>query len=389
MRYVVAFALILIGGAARGRAHRLAAGQGRPRGRPGVCGSLPRRHVRIGARRAVVVVAFVLVAGLTDLPRSGVVAGFAACGAAGGGRAGRRGAPAARRGRTRSIIRATGRTYAAPGEREGLERMCGIVGVVAHTPVNQLLYDGLLLLQHRGQDAAGIVTSEGPMFHMYKGPGYVRDVFRTRNMRDLMGNAGIGALPLSHGGLRVLRARVAAVLRQLAVRHHARAQRQPHQQRGAEARALPARLPPRQHQLRQRGAAERAGARARARGAASPARPRRDLQGGRGRAQALPRRVRGGRDDRRLRHARVPRSVRHPAAHHRRATKRWAAREYVVASRIGRARAARLLGAARRRARRGDLRRPDGQLPRAPVRGATRRSIRASSSSSTSRGPIR
>ncbi|HEX6138066.1 MAG TPA: amidophosphoribosyltransferase [Casimicrobiaceae bacterium] len=69
--------------------------------------------------------------------------------------------------------------------------MCGIVGAVAHTPVNQLLYDGLLLLQHRGQDAAGIVTSEGPMFHTYKGPGYVRDVFRTRNMRELHGNAGI------------------------------------------------------------------------------------------------------------------------------------------------------------------------------------------------------
>ena len=69
--------------------------------------------------------------------------------------------------------------------------MCGIVGVVAHTPVNQLLYDGLLL-QHRGQDAAGIVTSEGAMFHMHKGPGYVRDVFRTRNMRELVGNFGIG-----------------------------------------------------------------------------------------------------------------------------------------------------------------------------------------------------
>jgi amidophosphoribosyltransferase len=62
--------------------------------------------------------------------------------------------------------------------------MCGIVGVVAHTAVNQLLYDGLLLLQHRGQDAAGIVTSEGPIFHMYKGPGLVQNVFRTRNMRD-------------------------------------------------------------------------------------------------------------------------------------------------------------------------------------------------------------
>src|SRR6516165_1610578 len=70
--------------------------------------------------------------------------------------------------------------------------MCGIVGAVAHTPVNQLLYDGLLLLQHRGQDAAGIATSEGPVFHMWKGPGYVRDVFRTRNMRDLLGHAGIG-----------------------------------------------------------------------------------------------------------------------------------------------------------------------------------------------------
>ena len=70
--------------------------------------------------------------------------------------------------------------------------MCGIVGVVAHTPVNQLLYDGLLLLQHRGQDAAGIVTSEGPIFHMYKGPGLVQNVFRTRNMRDLTGAAGIG-----------------------------------------------------------------------------------------------------------------------------------------------------------------------------------------------------
>jgi amidophosphoribosyltransferase len=70
--------------------------------------------------------------------------------------------------------------------------MCGIVGVVAHTPVNQILYDGLLLLQHRGQDAAGIVTSEGAMFHMYKASGYVRDVFRTRNMRVLTGTLGIG-----------------------------------------------------------------------------------------------------------------------------------------------------------------------------------------------------
>jgi amidophosphoribosyltransferase len=57
--------------------------------------------------------------------------------------------------------------------------------------VNQLLYDGLLLLQHRGQDAAGIVTSEHKSFHMQKGNGQVRDVFRTRNMRSLPGNMGI------------------------------------------------------------------------------------------------------------------------------------------------------------------------------------------------------
>jgi amidophosphoribosyltransferase len=69
--------------------------------------------------------------------------------------------------------------------------MCGILGIVARTPVNQPLYDGLLLLQHRGQDAAGIVTAERKAFHMHKGPGMVRDVFRTRNMRSLPGDIGI------------------------------------------------------------------------------------------------------------------------------------------------------------------------------------------------------
>jgi amidophosphoribosyltransferase len=70
--------------------------------------------------------------------------------------------------------------------------MCGIIGVVAKCPVNQLLYDGLLVLQHRGQDAAGIVTAEESTFHMEKGSGLVRDVFRTRNMRNLLGETGIG-----------------------------------------------------------------------------------------------------------------------------------------------------------------------------------------------------
>src|SRR5665647_645964 len=70
--------------------------------------------------------------------------------------------------------------------------MCGILGLVAQTPANQLLYDGLLVLQHRGQDAAGIVTAQNNTFHMHKGAGLVRDVFRTRNMRALVGNIGIG-----------------------------------------------------------------------------------------------------------------------------------------------------------------------------------------------------
>ncbi|HAJ14008.1 MAG: amidophosphoribosyltransferase [Hydrogenophaga sp.] len=70
--------------------------------------------------------------------------------------------------------------------------MCGIVGVVSQAPVNQLIYDALLLLQHRGQDAAGIVTQQGRKFFMHKAKGMVRDVFRTRNMRALPGNVGLG-----------------------------------------------------------------------------------------------------------------------------------------------------------------------------------------------------
>ena len=70
--------------------------------------------------------------------------------------------------------------------------MCGIMGVMSQTAVNQLIYDGLLLLQHRGQDAAGIVTMQGDKYFMHKARGMVRDVFRTRNMRALGGNMGLG-----------------------------------------------------------------------------------------------------------------------------------------------------------------------------------------------------
>ena len=70
--------------------------------------------------------------------------------------------------------------------------MCGVVGIVSKQPVNQVIYDALLLLQHRGQDAAGIITGQAGKLYMQKARGMVRDVFRTRNMRGLPGNYGLG-----------------------------------------------------------------------------------------------------------------------------------------------------------------------------------------------------
>jgi len=70
--------------------------------------------------------------------------------------------------------------------------MCGIVGIVGKTPVSQYLYDGLTVLQHRGQDAAGIVTIHNNTFRLRKGNGLVKDVFHTRHMLRLQGNIGIG-----------------------------------------------------------------------------------------------------------------------------------------------------------------------------------------------------
>ncbi len=70
--------------------------------------------------------------------------------------------------------------------------MCGIVGIVGHQPVNQAIYDGLTVLQHRGQDAAGIVTCKDGQLFLRKDNGLVRDVFHTRHMKTLLGNMGIG-----------------------------------------------------------------------------------------------------------------------------------------------------------------------------------------------------
>lgn len=70
--------------------------------------------------------------------------------------------------------------------------MCGIVGIVGREPVNQALYDALLVLQHRGQDAAGIVTCEQGKLHLRKENGLASDVFDTEHMIGLKGNMGMG-----------------------------------------------------------------------------------------------------------------------------------------------------------------------------------------------------
>lgn len=82
-------------------------------------------------------------------------------------------------------------TISAEGLK-GLTRMTGIVGIVSQELANQQIYDSLLLLQHRGQDATGIATDDGSRFHMYRARGQVREAYRTRDMRALLGNIGVG-----------------------------------------------------------------------------------------------------------------------------------------------------------------------------------------------------
>ena len=80
--------------------------------------------------------------------------------------------------------------------------MCGIVGILGKMPVNQTLYDALTVLQHRGQDAAGIVTCDDDGLHVRKSNGLVRDVFHQRHMLQLTGKIGIGHIryPTAGGG---------------------------------------------------------------------------------------------------------------------------------------------------------------------------------------------
>ena len=70
--------------------------------------------------------------------------------------------------------------------------MCGIIGIVGKTEIASSLYDGLTVLQHRGQDAAGIATIDGSRLRLHKGSGLVRDVFMSKDMLTLRGNVGIG-----------------------------------------------------------------------------------------------------------------------------------------------------------------------------------------------------
>lgn len=70
--------------------------------------------------------------------------------------------------------------------------MCGVVGIVGHSPVNLSLYDALIMLQHRGQDAAGMATICDQRLHLHKGKGLVRDLFDASAIEKLTGDMGIG-----------------------------------------------------------------------------------------------------------------------------------------------------------------------------------------------------
>lgn len=79
--------------------------------------------------------------------------------------------------------------------------MCGIVGIVGNADVNTEIYDALLVLQHRGQDAAGIVTSDGRRLHMRKDKGLVREVFQAKHMMRLTGSMGVGHVRYPTAGI--------------------------------------------------------------------------------------------------------------------------------------------------------------------------------------------
>ena len=190
--------------------------------------------------------------------------------------------------------------------------MCGIVGIVGTSAVNQRIYDALTVLQHRGQDAAGIATSGDGELCVRKGSGLVRDVFQQHHMLELKGNVGIGHVRYPTAGCdSASEAQPFYVNAPYGI--CLGAQRQPHQRRRARRDPDPRGPPPPQHHLRLGSAAERVRLRAAARRHAA-----RHAGGRVRRAQcrlpALPRRLRGRGHDHRPRHPRLPRPERHPPA---------------------------------------------------------------------------
>ena len=208
-----------------------------------------------------------------------------------------------------------GRSHHTP--RGAIARMCGIVGIVSTEPVNQQVYDSLLLLQHRGQDSTGIATADGRVFHMHEG---ARARCARRSARAtcarLLGNMGLGHVRYATKG--------AAEREQEAQPFYVNA---PYgivlvhngnltNTRELTERAVPHRPPAPQHHERHRDAAQRArhtSCRGRSRGTRPRPRP-----GVRAPSSSVHERVEGSyavdRADRRARPARVPRPVRHPPA---------------------------------------------------------------------------
>ena len=225
-----------------------------------------------------------------------------------------------------------GRSHHTP--RGAIARMCGIVGIVSTEPANQQIYDSLLLLQHRGQDSTGIATADGPMFHMAKAQGAgARGVPHARHALAARQH-GPRPRALHHEGRCRARGGGPAVLRERAVRHHPRPQRQPHEHARAVATTCSAstagtstpRATPRCCST-----CSRPSCRGRSRASSStPTRSSRPSSAG---ARARRGLVRGHLAHRRLRPARVPRPVRHPPPHPRQARDRDAGKdEWIVAS---------------------------------------------------------
>ena len=222
---------------------------------------------------------------------------------------------------------------------------------------------------------------------MRKGSGLVRDVFQQHHMLELQGQHRHRPRALPDRRLRQ-RLRGAAVLRQRALRHLPRAQRQPHQRRRARRDPDPRGPPAPQHHLRLRGAAERVRLRAAARRHAAHHAGGRVRRAERG-LSALPRRLRGRRDDHRPRHPRLPRPERHPPAGARASATRRAAPSGCWPPRAWRSTACRSSSCATSRPGEAVFIDEQGRLHTQQCVADACGTRRASSSTSTSRAPTR